>query len=129
MLRAPKIDEVQNDFVFFFFRNDASRNSHFTTQSKPYAEYWFGTHPKAPSRVVGIDGKSRKLSDWLAARPKLLGALKDKNGNLPFLFKVLSQIKRYRFRHIRTNLLRENFMLEIRNTIEMIITSPRWQSR
>ena len=39
---------------------------------------------------MGIDGKSRKLSDWLAARPKLLGALKDKNGNLPFLFKVLS---------------------------------------
>lgn len=39
---------------------------------------------------MGIDGKSRKLSDWLAARPKLLGALKDKKGNLPFLFKVLS---------------------------------------
>ena len=30
------------------------------------------------------------MSDWLAARPKLLGSLKDKNGNLPFLFKVLS---------------------------------------
>lgn len=41
---------------------------------------------------MGIDGKCRKLSDWLKARPKLLGALVSKypDGNLPFLFKVLS---------------------------------------
>lgn len=61
-------------------------------QEKPYAEYWFGTHTKAPSRVIGMDGKEKVLSEWLRLRPKLLGGLTGvrADGNLPFLFKVLS---------------------------------------
>ncbi|KIK94540.1 hypothetical protein PAXRUDRAFT_33464 [Paxillus rubicundulus Ve08.2h10] len=57
-----------------------------------YAELWMGTHPAAPSRV---HGSGKLLSEHLAANPQLLGepvinrfGLKD--GNLPFLFKVLS---------------------------------------
>jgi mannose-6-phosphate isomerase len=51
-----------------------------------------GTHPKSPSRVLS---SNEILSEYLAAHPELLGAhvidhFKASNGNLPFLFKVLS---------------------------------------
>lgn len=51
-----------------------------------------GTHPTAPSRVAS---SNQKLSEYLAAHPELLGnSVVDRfdaaNGNLPFLFKVLS---------------------------------------
>lgn len=51
-----------------------------------------GTHPKSPSKVAG---SSIALADHLAAHPELIGkAVSDRfnasNGNLPFLFKVLS---------------------------------------
>ena len=35
--------------------------------SSPYAEYWFGTHPSGPSRVVSEAG-STALHDWLLVR-------------------------------------------------------------
>jgi len=61
-------------------------------ESVTYAELWMGTHPAAPSRVLD---SGKLLSEHLAANPHLLGepvinrfGLKD--GNLPFLFKVLS---------------------------------------
>jgi mannose-6-phosphate isomerase len=60
----------------------------------PYAEYWFGTHPEAPSSVaVGAGGDSQLLSEWLRAAPERLGRLRDAcgaSGQLPFLLKVLS---------------------------------------
>ncbi|KAG6824732.1 hypothetical protein H0H92_005994 [Tricholoma furcatifolium] len=61
-------------------------------ESKPYAELWMGTHPKSPSHVY-ITGEV--LSEHLAKHPELIGAsVSEKfdasNGNLPFLFKVLS---------------------------------------
>ena len=51
-----------------------------------------GTHPKSPSLVRS---SNQVLSDYLAEHPELIGAaVADKfdanNGNLPFLFKVLS---------------------------------------
>ena len=51
-----------------------------------------GTHPTAPSRVTS---SNQKLSEYLAAHPELLGnsvvsRFDVANGNLPFLFKVLS---------------------------------------
>lgn len=51
-----------------------------------------GTHPKSPSRVRS---SNELLSDYLANHPELIGQeVTDKfdaaNGNLPFLFKVLS---------------------------------------
>ena len=81
--------------------------------SKPYAEVWFttsesihpssnirvlqlwmGTHPTSPSLVCSSDSNIQ-LSAYLAAHPHLLGtsvlnhfAISD--GNIPFLFKVLS---------------------------------------
>ncbi|KAH9896782.1 mannos-6-phosphate isomerase [Cubamyces lactineus] len=60
----------------------------------PYAELWMGTHHTSPSRLLS----GEKLSEHLAAHPDLMGArvverFKDagaKEGNLPFLFKVLA---------------------------------------
>jgi mannose-6-phosphate isomerase len=51
-----------------------------------------GTHPNSPSRVLS---SNEILSEYLAAHPELLGdrvidRFKASNGNLPFLFKVLS---------------------------------------
>ena len=38
--------------------------------TRPYAEYWFGTHPSGPSRVrlAGEEGKELLLQDWLLVR-------------------------------------------------------------
>ena len=52
-----------------------------------------GTHPTSPSRV--IFDSHQVLSEYLASHPELIGkSIIDKfdaeNGNLPFLFKVLS---------------------------------------
>ena len=56
-----------------------------------------GTHHTSPSRLLDSPAQE-KLSDYLAANPKLIGAhvvdrFKDEGaaeGNLPFLFKVLA---------------------------------------
>lgn len=56
-----------------------------------------GTHHTSPSRLLD-SSTQEKLSDYLAANPKLIGAhvvdrFKDEGagaGNLPFLFKVLA---------------------------------------
>lgn len=61
---------------------------------EPYAEYWFGTHPAAPSSVKGTNGsEDLLLSKWLQDFPQALGRLQSvcgESGQLPFLFKVLS---------------------------------------
>lgn len=63
---------------------------------KPYAELWMGTHASCPSRIILPNGKQEELSVYLAQHPELIGnkvAEKfsdEKQGNLPFLFKVLS---------------------------------------
>ncbi|KAG2114539.1 RmlC-like cupin domain-containing protein [Suillus clintonianus] len=61
-------------------------------ESKPYAELWMGTHPNAPTRVLST---GHLLSEHLVAHPELVGESVIKrfgleNGQLPFLFKVLS---------------------------------------
>ncbi|KAF9241651.1 RmlC-like cupin domain-containing protein [Melanogaster broomeanus] len=61
-------------------------------ETTPYAELWMGTHVTSPSGVVG---SRLNLPKTLAANPHLIGSrVSDKfptsNGNLPFLFKVLS---------------------------------------
>lgn len=60
-------------------------------ESSPYAELWMGTHIKSPS---GLPDTNETLRDVLAKHPELLGgvssAFDTTNGNLPFLFKVLS---------------------------------------
>ncbi|KAJ3513804.1 hypothetical protein NLJ89_g2746 [Agrocybe chaxingu] len=72
---------------------DSSRVPGFTIdEASPYAELWMGTHPKSPSYV---QSSGTTLSEHLAAHPELIGKpVIDKfdagNGNLPFLFKVLS---------------------------------------
>lgn len=66
-------------------------------ENTPYAELWMGTHHTSPSRLLDSPAQE-KLSDYLAANPKLIGAhvvdrFKDEGaaeGNLPFLFKVLA---------------------------------------
>ncbi|KZP25490.1 mannos-6-phosphate isomerase [Athelia psychrophila] len=60
-------------------------------EQKPYAELWMGTHPSSPSHLQSDEA----LSEYLAAHPELIGDKVNKyydatNGNLPFLFKVLS---------------------------------------
>ncbi|KAI8639677.1 phosphomannose isomerase type I [Parasitella parasitica] len=56
----------------------------------PYAELWMGTHPNAPSIVM--DGKDTPLNDLIRDNEKLsTKAVYDQyNGDLPFLFKILS---------------------------------------
>lgn len=53
---------------------------------------WMGTHPNAPTRVHGT---KQLLSEHLAAHPELVGESVIKqfgleNGQIPFLFKILS---------------------------------------
>ena len=82
---------------------------------KPYTEYWFGTHVRGPSEIVARESAAvsaaavaasaaRKggeqdsgslnmpLKEWLAANPAAAGDLasEDFEGDLPYLFKVLS---------------------------------------
>ncbi|KAM6497470.1 mannose-6-phosphate isomerase [Amanita muscaria] len=62
-------------------------------EAQPYAELWMGTHPKSPSLVPSTN---RNLSEHLKANPSLIGQkiITDftgaGDGNIPFLFKVLS---------------------------------------
>jgi len=56
-----------------------------------YAELWMGTHPSGPSYVVfGEDDKKVHLKDYLKAHPRALGSEPSAEGDLPFMFKVLS---------------------------------------
>jgi mannose-6-phosphate isomerase len=62
-------------------------------EAQPYAEFWMGTHPSGPSRVLAPEGtRSSLLHDWLLAHPDALGtaARASAASALPFLFKVLS---------------------------------------
>jgi len=58
---------------------------------KPFAEYWLGAHPNAPSQVVKSDGQEESLDAFIAADPsKILGKkIADEFGTLPYLLKVL----------------------------------------
>ncbi|XP_064615035.1 mannose-6-phosphate isomerase-like [Liolophura sinensis] len=51
-----------------------------------------GTHPSGPSTAVFSDGKEMLLSDWIRKHPDQLGdkVKAEFDGQLPFLFKVLS---------------------------------------
>ncbi|KAL0270585.1 UNVERIFIED_CONTAM: hypothetical protein PYX00_007943 [Menopon gallinae] len=57
-------------------------------ESKPYAEFWMGTHPNGPST---LKEKKVPLSQHLLENPSELGSEVIRYfNNLPFLFKVLS---------------------------------------
>lgn len=58
-------------------------------EDKPYAELWMGTHPNAPSTVKET---GQDLKSVIASNPELSSSqiYKKYNGDLPFLFKVLS---------------------------------------
>jgi len=60
-------------------------------EGKPYSEFWMGTHPNGPSKVL-VEEKELLLSEWVDANVHVLGStVKDPfDGKLPFLFKVLS---------------------------------------
>jgi mannose-6-phosphate isomerase len=56
--------------------------------ARPYAEYWFGTHPSGPSALAHT---GEALQAHLLARPAALGVAPYAPGSaLPFLLKVLS---------------------------------------
>ncbi|KIK55490.1 hypothetical protein GYMLUDRAFT_248543 [Collybiopsis luxurians FD-317 M1] len=63
-------------------------------EHKPYAELWMGTHPTSPSHLP--PPSTSTLSSYLKDNPSLIGESiankfpDAKEGNLPFLFKVLS---------------------------------------
>ncbi|KAG0596051.1 hypothetical protein M758_UG220000 [Ceratodon purpureus] len=61
----------------------------------PYAELWMGTHVSGPSRVVSEEESEVLLKDWLDTHTEALGqkVLERWEGELPFLFKVLSVAK------------------------------------
>ena len=53
------------------------KNNKEVDDSKPYAEYWMGTHKNGPSTIL-IDNQEKNLLDYLNNKP------------LPYLFKILS---------------------------------------
>lgn len=81
-------------------------NSHSEVDpTKPYSEFWMGTHPSGPSFIVGksdTDGPDHSiqpepltLKSWIDQNPGTIGEkVANKWGtDLPFLFKVLSVAK------------------------------------
>lgn len=58
---------------------------------QPFAEYWLGTHEKAPSEIVLSDETSMPLNQFIASNPeKYLGEeTQHEFGRLPYLFKIL----------------------------------------
>ena len=61
-------------------------------KNKPYAEYWIGIHPKAPSEVI-INDEYVPLPELIEKFPiEILGKrICDKfNSSLPYLLKILS---------------------------------------
>lgn len=69
--------------------------------SKPYAEFWMGSHPSGTSFVVGsrIDGSDCGLKSWIDEN---LGAMGEKvvekwGRDLPFLFKVIQSSSSFYF--------------------------------
>ena len=58
--------------------------------SKPYAELWMGTHPNAPS--IAMDDAHTPLQSLIHQYPELsTQTIYDQyDGDLPFLFKILS---------------------------------------
>jgi mannose-6-phosphate isomerase len=57
----------------------------------PYAEYWLGAHPKAPSEIILEDNRTVHLDKFIAEYPqRVLGQrVAQQYGQLPFLLKVL----------------------------------------
>lgn len=59
-------------------------------------QLWMGTHPTSPSTLFSASSSAILLSDYLKVNPSLIGPsipskfVGAKDGNLPFLFKVLS---------------------------------------
>ena len=51
-----------------------------------------GTHPKGPSIITDSDAGKQSLDAWINKHPEVLGeeVVKEFDGRLPFLFKVLS---------------------------------------
>jgi len=75
----------ENAYIPKFLGIDAEENV-------PYAEYWIGIHPKAPSEIL-IDNKKVLLTEILAKHPsEILGnrIIKEFGNTLPFLLKILS---------------------------------------
>ncbi|CAO2146771.1 unnamed protein product [Urochloa humidicola] len=62
-----------------------------SSDDRPCAELWMGTHPSAPSSLA----PDVSLRDWIARNPAALGRSVAARwaGDLPFLFKVLSVAK------------------------------------
>uniref|UniRef100_A0A8C5V678 Mannose-6-phosphate isomerase n=1 Tax=Microcebus murinus TaxID=30608 RepID=A0A8C5V678_MICMU len=62
------------------------------SEDKPYAELWMGTHPRGDAKILDNRIIQKTLGQWIAENQDCLGSkVKDTfNGNLPFLFKVLS---------------------------------------
>mmetsp|Transcript_51085 Transcript_51085/g.121369 ORF Transcript_51085/g.121369 Transcript_51085/m.121369 type:complete len:541 (+) Transcript_51085:112-1734(+) len=59
--------------------------------SKPYAELWMGDHPSGPSSVKNSShGETSCLRTTLRRSPSMLGEKLKKDGQLPFLLKILS---------------------------------------
>ncbi|XP_037689336.1 mannose-6-phosphate isomerase isoform X1 [Choloepus didactylus] len=62
------------------------------SEDKPYAELWMGTHPRGDAKILDNTIPQKTLGQWIAENQDCLGSkVKDTfNGQLPFLFKVLS---------------------------------------
>ncbi|XP_053451986.1 mannose-6-phosphate isomerase isoform X3 [Nycticebus coucang] len=60
--------------------------------SPPYLQLWMGTHPRGDAKILDNRITQKTLGQWIAENQDCLGSkVKDTfNGNLPFLFKVLS---------------------------------------
>ncbi len=55
---------------------------------KPFAEYWLGAHPQAPSRIL-MEGKELPLDRLIGENGATLLGTRSRFGKLPYLLKIL----------------------------------------
>ncbi len=59
-------------------------------ERQPFAEYWLGAHPNAPSMIRLDGGEEEGLNSYLLHHPELMGGYAKKRfGGLPYLLKIL----------------------------------------
>ncbi|WP_298297419.1 mannose-6-phosphate isomerase, class I [Hydrotalea sp.] len=61
------------------------------TDGRPFAEYWLGAHPSAPSDIIMDDGSTISLLQFIQNNPErvLTPGIQAKFGELSFLLKIL----------------------------------------
>lgn len=112
---------------------DVSKVAHYAKQSgvdvdpaKPYAELWMGTHPNAPSVI--LDDTRTPLKDLIQAHSELSTETiyNQYNGDLPFLFKILSIRKALSIQAHPDKALGARLHKEFPNIYKVMFDDKKW---